>query len=86
MKLLKEQLGGTWVYPLHRLDRPTSGVLLFGLTRCVLIGSCHVGRGCIRCIAWIWAVAVRCGQGWGAGQEGGGIGLHPSGILLSALH
>lgn len=86
MKIVKEQLGGTWVYPLHRLDRPTSGVLMFGLARCVLIGSCQVGHGCIRCIAWIWAVAVRCGQGWGAGQEGGGIWLHPSGILLSALH
>lgn len=31
--LLKRQLGGRYLYPLHRLDRPTSGVLLFGLTR-----------------------------------------------------
>jgi tRNA pseudouridine65 synthase len=30
MKLLRDQLG-QWVYPVHRLDRPTSGVLLFGL-------------------------------------------------------
>jgi tRNA pseudouridine65 synthase len=28
MKLLRDQLN-TWVYPLHRLDRATSGVLLF---------------------------------------------------------
>ena len=30
MKLLRDQLG-RWVYPLHRLDKPTSGVLLFAL-------------------------------------------------------
>jgi tRNA pseudouridine65 synthase len=29
MQLLRDQIG-QWVYPLHRLDRPTSGVLLFG--------------------------------------------------------
>ena len=31
MMLLRDQLG-CWVYPLHRLDRPTSGVLLFALS------------------------------------------------------
>lgn len=31
MKMLKEQLGGKWVYPIHRLDKPTSGILLFAL-------------------------------------------------------
>ncbi|MEA3413784.1 MAG: pseudouridine synthase [Pseudomonadota bacterium] len=31
MKLLRDRLG-RWVYPVHRLDRPTSGVLLFALT------------------------------------------------------
>lgn len=31
MQLLRNQIG-QWVYPLHRLDRPTSGVLLFGLS------------------------------------------------------
>ncbi len=30
MHLLRDQIG-QWVYPLHRLDRPTSGVLLFAL-------------------------------------------------------
>lgn len=30
MKLLSEQIG-QWVYPVHRLDKPTSGVLLFAL-------------------------------------------------------
>ncbi len=30
MKLLRDQLG-RWVYPVHRLDKPTSGVLLLGL-------------------------------------------------------
>ncbi len=30
MKLLRNQLG-RWVYPVHRLDKPTSGVLLLGL-------------------------------------------------------
>lgn len=30
MTLLREQLG-QWVYPVHRLDKPTSGVLLFAL-------------------------------------------------------
>jgi len=31
MKILRDQLGGKWVYPIHRLDKPTSGVLLFAL-------------------------------------------------------
>ena len=31
MKMLRDQLGGQWVYPIHRLDKPTSGVLLFAL-------------------------------------------------------
>jgi len=30
MKILRDQLG-MWVYPIHRLDKPTSGVLLFAL-------------------------------------------------------
>lgn len=32
MTILRDQLG-RWVYPLHRLDRSTSGVLLFALDR-----------------------------------------------------
>ncbi len=32
MQLVRDQIGQR-VYPLHRLDRPTSGVLLFGLSR-----------------------------------------------------
>jgi tRNA pseudouridine65 synthase len=31
MKMLRDQIGGAWVYPVHRLDKPTSGVLLFAL-------------------------------------------------------
>jgi tRNA pseudouridine65 synthase len=31
LKLLRDQLG-QWVFPVHRLDRPTSGVLLFALS------------------------------------------------------
>ncbi|MCB0292886.1 MAG: hypothetical protein KDH97_21715, partial [Calditrichaeota bacterium] len=30
MRILRDQLG-QWVYPVHRLDRATSGVLLFAL-------------------------------------------------------
>ncbi len=30
MELLRDQLG-SWVYPIHRLDRATSGALIFGL-------------------------------------------------------
>jgi len=30
MKMLRDQIG-MWVYPIHRLDKPTSGVLLFAL-------------------------------------------------------
>ncbi|MDF1878475.1 pseudouridylate synthase [Sulfurimonas sp. SAG-AH-194-C20] len=30
MKILSKQIG-KWVYPIHRLDKPTSGVLLFAL-------------------------------------------------------
>lgn len=33
---LRNQLGGQKVYPVHRLDRKTSGVLLFGLTSAVV--------------------------------------------------
>jgi len=32
MQMVRDQIGQR-VYPLHRLDRPTSGVLLFGLSR-----------------------------------------------------
>jgi tRNA pseudouridine65 synthase len=31
MPMLRDQIG-RWVYPVHRLDRATSGVLLFGLS------------------------------------------------------
>lgn len=31
MQMLRNQIG-QWVYPIHRLDRPTSGVLVFGLS------------------------------------------------------
>lgn len=31
LQRLRDQLGGRWVYPVHRLDRATSGVLLFAL-------------------------------------------------------
>ncbi|MES9962987.1 MAG: pseudouridine synthase, partial [Candidatus Sedimenticola sp. 20ELBAFRAG] len=30
MQMLRDQIG-QWVYPVHRLDRPTSGVLVFAL-------------------------------------------------------
>lgn len=30
MKIIRDQIG-QWVYPVHRLDKPTSGVLLFAL-------------------------------------------------------
>ena len=30
MKMLRDQIG-QWAYPIHRLDKPTSGVLLFTL-------------------------------------------------------
>ena len=32
MQLLRNQIG-QWVYPIHRLDKGTSGVLLFGLSK-----------------------------------------------------
>ena len=31
MKILRNQIG-CWVYPVHRLDKPTSGILLFALS------------------------------------------------------
>ncbi len=34
MQLIRDQIG-QYVYPVHRLDRPTSGVLLFALTKTV---------------------------------------------------
>ncbi|KAG1657791.1 hypothetical protein FOA52_008181 [Chlamydomonas sp. UWO 241] len=34
MRILRRQLGGdTWIYPVHRLDRPTAGVLVYCLTK-----------------------------------------------------
>jgi tRNA pseudouridine65 synthase len=33
---LRNQIGGQHVYPVHRLDRKTSGVLLFALNKEVL--------------------------------------------------
>ncbi|EGW53899.1 tRNA pseudouridine(65) synthase TruC [Candidatus Endoriftia persephonae] len=46
MKLLRDQLG-RWVYPVHRLDKPTSGVLLFALNSEVAqrLGEQFEGRG-----------------------------------------
>ena len=32
MKILRNQIG-QWVYPVHRLDKPTSGLLLFALDK-----------------------------------------------------
>jgi len=32
MKMLRDQIG-RWVYSVHRLDKPTSGVLLFALSK-----------------------------------------------------
>ncbi len=32
MKILRDQIG-KWVYPIHRLDKPTSGALLFALDK-----------------------------------------------------
>jgi len=32
MKILRNQIG-QWVYPVHRLDKPTSGLLLFALSK-----------------------------------------------------
>lgn len=33
MQLLRDQIGGQHVYPIHRLDKATSGLLLFGLNK-----------------------------------------------------
>ena len=30
LQLLRDQLGGDWLYPVHRPDRPASGVMVFG--------------------------------------------------------
>jgi tRNA pseudouridine65 synthase len=40
MKMLRDQIG-QWVYPVHRLDRPTSGVLLFALLAAVGLRFLH---------------------------------------------
>ena len=41
LQLVRDQIG-QYVYPLHRLDRPTSGVLLFGLNEEVIIEEADV--------------------------------------------
>ena len=45
LQLIRDQIG-QYVYPLHRLDRPTSGVLLFALTQDVarLMGQAFSDR------------------------------------------
>ena len=45
LQLVRDQIG-QYVYPLHRLDRPTSGVLLFALTQDVarLMGQAFSDR------------------------------------------
>ncbi|MBA6416218.1 tRNA pseudouridine(65) synthase TruC [Colwellia sp. 6M3] len=45
LQLIRDQIG-QYVYPLHRLDRPTSGVLLFALTKDVarLMGQAFTDR------------------------------------------
>ena len=45
LQLIRDQIG-QYVYPLHRLDRPTSGVLLFALTQDVarLMGQAFTDR------------------------------------------
>jgi tRNA pseudouridine65 synthase len=45
LQLVRDQIG-QYVYPLHRLDRPTSGVLLFALTQDVarLMGQAFTDR------------------------------------------
>jgi len=40
MKILRDQLC-CWVYPIHRLDKPTSGVLLFALNAAVAKALCE---------------------------------------------
>lgn len=40
MKILRDQLG-QWVYPIHRLDKPTSGVLLFALSSRIATLVCN---------------------------------------------
>lgn len=46
MKILRDQIG-EWVYPVHRLDKPTSGVLLFALDKesAKLISEAFKGDG-----------------------------------------
>ena len=45
LQLVRDQIG-KYVYPLHRLDRPTSGVLLFGLNADVarLMGDAFINK------------------------------------------
>lgn len=56
MTMLRDQLG-QWVYPLHRLDRSTSGVLLFALDRetARLMGERFSGR----CVSKSYLAVVR---------------------------
>jgi len=62
LQLLRDRLGER-VYPLHRLDRPTSGVLLFARHReaASLMGELF-RNGCFETagwknVTWLWCVA-----------------------------
>ena len=44
MKLLRAQLGGTYLYPIHRIDRPTSGVVIYGLSKEAASGFGELNR------------------------------------------
>jgi tRNA pseudouridine65 synthase len=44
MRLLKQQLGGAYLWPVHRLDRPTSGVVIYGLSKEAASGFGELNR------------------------------------------
>ena len=76
MKLLRDQLG-CWVYPVHRLDRPTSGVLLFALSSDI---ARHLGEQFSSATVSKTYVAVV--RGWPAAE---GVIDHPLKQVWDAL-
>lgn len=44
LQLLKAQLGGKWLYPVHRLDRATSGIVVYALQQAAAGALCSSFR------------------------------------------
>lgn len=57
LQTVRDQLGGDWLYPVHRLDRAASGVVLFA-RRPDLVGPLQAALAAEQTIKQYWALVV----------------------------